>query len=347
MANMANANTQEAVNESKQNITPAHTNTKAETPVESNETTVTNTMVSTENKQAEEKAADHTTNTVNENIPLKDSAVLAATNEEKKDSTETKKQEKPTAPTDSSIVKKDSLKNMPYPKWAISLEGGPLLFVKNVQTNLFNTSGEKELLTYNGGLKAEYSFTRYLSLIVGVNYSTFIAKQDATYFYFPKNITTDYTFYTSYGTMSASSGTLLQGFNPAPWITTLSAQYAYKTQLSTLSVPIQANLTYLRSKRITLFVNAGINTQFAVAQQNHLQISKEHETDYIDNNNITANKFAFSLVAGLGCDIRLFKHFYFTATPGFVYGFSNLSNTAGVKNTPQYFMGNAGLKIKW
>ena len=245
------------------------------------------------------------------------------------------------------VASVDSLNNPPIlNRWALLLTGGPNFLMKNTTSNLFATLGEKQPNTYSATLKVEFKPFKRFAFTAGVSYSYFIAQQDATAFSFNKNLTSDYIFYSSYGAMPVDKNTMLQGYSPAPWVTTLSANYSYTSRINTLLIPIQAKYYYLNTKRINLFADMGISGMMVLSQQTNLSVIKENLTNNILYNQITTNKFNGLLMLGLGGDVLLYKQLYFTIDAGFRYAITNLSNTSGIKTNPTYFSANGGIKIK-
>src|SRR6185312_6122252 len=231
-------------------------------------------------------------------------------------------------------------------RWALLLTGGPNFFVKNTSNSLGSTSGETQPITYNGSIKAEYRLFKNIAISAGLNYSYFTAQQDATLFYFNKNQTTDFIFYSSYGPMAVDMNTMLQDFSPAAPVTMFHASYSYTSKLNTLAVPIEAKWYFVNGKRINLYTDLGANAMFVISEQTKLAVIKEHLTNNITYNQINTAKFNALLMLGLGGDVKLYKKLYFTVDGGFRYGATNLSNTTGIKTNPTYFSVNGGLKIK-
>jgi hypothetical protein len=286
----------------------------------------------------------------NENVVLKDSTqkdtVLKVVASTKNDSLIIKPDSvKKSTP----IANADSSNKVPIlNRWALILTGGPNFFIKNTKSNLFTTSGEKQPYTYNATLKIEFKPFKRIAFTAGVSYSYFIAQQDATLFYFNRYLTSDYTFYSSFGPMAVDKNTMLQGFSPlAPTtITMFRANYSYTSKINTLLIPVQAKYYYLNTKRINLFADIGISGMMVLSQQTNLSVIKEGVTNNLSYNQITTTKLNGLLMLGLGGDVRLYKQLYFTIDGSFRYNFNNLSSTSGIKNNPTYFSTNAGIKIK-
>jgi hypothetical protein len=281
----------------------------------------------------------------NPDIAVKDSLqkdtnqTIVATN--KKDSVIAKTDSiKPLVKTDSSI--KEPILN----RWALLLTGGPNFFLKNTQNSLFDNSGEKQPITYNTSFKVEYRLLKKIAISAGLNYSYFTAQQDATLFYFPKNLTSDFIFYSSYGPMAVDKNTMLQGYSPLAPITMFHANYSYTSKINTLQIPIEAKWYYVNGKKINLYAALGVSAMFVLSEQTKLSIIKEHFNNDLSYNQINTSKFNALLMLGLGGDIKLYKQLYFTIDGGFRYGAANLSNTSGIKTNPTYFSANGGLKIK-
>jgi hypothetical protein len=281
----------------------------------------------------------------NPDIAVKDSLqkdtnqTIVATN--KKDSVIAKTDSiKPLVKTDSSI--KEPILN----RWALLLTGGPNFFLKNTQNSLFDNSGEKQPITYNTSFKVEYRLLKKIAISAGLNYSYFTAQQDATLFYFPKNLTSDFIFYSSYGPMAVDKNTMLQGYSPLAPITMFHANYSYTSKINTLQIPIEAKWYYVNGKKINLYAALGVSAMFVLSEQTKLSVIKEHFNNDLSYNQINTSKFNALLMLGLGGDIKLYKQLYFTIDGGFRYGAANLSNTSGIKTNPTYFSANGGLKIK-
>ncbi len=251
------------------------------------------------------------------------------------------------AKTTNPLAKKDSVNELPLlNRWSLALNGGPNFCLKNSQNSLFDNSGEKQPITYNTNIKLEYRLFKKIGVSLGVNYSYFTAKQDATLFYFNKNLTSDFIFYSSFGPMAVDKNTMLQGFSPMAPVTMFQASYSYTSKINTLVIPIEAKFYYLNSKKINLYSSFGISGMFVLSEKTNLSIIKEHVTNNVSFNQITTTKANALLMLGLGGDVKLFKQLYFTVDGGFRYGVNNLSNTAGIKTIPAYFSISGGLKIK-
>ncbi|MEO8761624.1 MAG: outer membrane beta-barrel protein [Bacteroidia bacterium] len=250
--------------------------------------------------------------------------------------------------TNNPIAKKDSVNELPLlNRWSLAITGGPNIFLKNIHNSLFDNSGEKQPITYHTNLKIEYRLFKKISVSLGVNYSYFIAKQDATLFYFNKNLTSDFIFYSSFGPMAVDKNTMLQGFSPMAPVTMFQANYSYTSKINTLVIPIEAKFYYLNRKKINLYTSLGVSGMFVLSEKTNLSIIKEHVTNNVSFNQITTTKANALLMLGLGGDVKLFKQLYFTVDAGFRYSVNNLSNTAGIKTIPTYFSINGGLKIKF
>ncbi len=273
-------------------------------------------------------------------VSAKDSAqtIVATT---KKDSVIAKTDSvKPLVKTDSSI--KEPILN----RWALLLTGGPNFFLKNTQNSLFDNSGEKQPITYNTSFKVEYRLLKKIAISAGLNYSYFTAQQDATLFYFPKNLTGDFIFYSSYGPMAVDKNTMLQGYSPLAPITMFHANYSYTSKINTLQIPIEAKWYYVNGKKINLYAALGASALYVLSEQTKLSVIKEHFNNDLSYNQINTSKFNALLMLGLGGDIKLYKKLYFTIDGGFRYGTANLSNTTGINTNLTYFSANGGLKIK-
>jgi|GEM_PF-4615262 len=330
-----------------ENVRAAIDETKQET---TNEVETTNTnIVSADDKQVEEAKIEPVD--VKQNVVAvktdteikKDTAIVAVVNKEDSAKTDDKKKDEPLI----AKTKTDSLPSTEkMSRWALLLTGGPNLFLKNTSNSLFNTTGEKQPPTYNASVKMEYKLFKKVAVSIGLNYSYFTAQQDATIFYFNKNQTADFIFYSSYGPMAVNMNTMLQDFNPAPWITTLKASYSYTSKINMLQVPIEAKWYFINGKKLNLYTVLGASGMFVVSERTNLSVIKEHMTNNLSYNQVNTTKFNALLMLGLGGDVRLYKKLYFTVDGGFRYGTANLSNTAGIKTYPTYFSINGGLKIR-
>ncbi len=245
-------------------------------------------------------------------------------------------------------VKLDSLAKEPLGnRWSLLALGGTNFFLKNTQSSLFTTANETQPITYNASLKVEYKLLKKLSVSAGISYNYFIAKQDATLFYFNKNLNGDFIFYSSYGPMAVDKNTMLQGFSPLAPVTMFQAKYSYTSKISTLAIPIEAKFYYLNNKKINLYAALGGSGMFVLSQQTNLSVIKEHITNNVSFNQITTTKANALLMLGFGGDIKLYKKLYFTIDGGFRYGVINQSNTIGTKTYPTYFSVSGGFKIKF
>jgi hypothetical protein len=361
---------QNMVHESKESISPQLTNNnkalnttskanvnQQNTPSSVNQEAVLSTSVAHQNqikdssiiKNTEENAITATA-LVNSSEQNKEAAIKDSL---QKDTSlvivSTPKKDSLIAKTDSikPLVKTDSSINTPIlNRWALLLTGGPNFFLKNTQNSLFDNSSEKQPITYNTSFKAEYRLLKNIALSAGLNYSYFTARQDATLFYFPKNLSSDFIFYSSYGSMAVDRNTMLQGFSPQAPVTMFHANYSYTSKINTLLIPVEVKWYYVNGKKINLYTALGVSALFVLFEQTKLFVLKEHITNDVSYNQINTSKFNTLLMLGLGGDIKLYKQLYFTVDGGFRYGTANLSNTVGIKNNPTYFSVSGGLKIK-
>ncbi|MGZ3864440.1 MAG: outer membrane beta-barrel protein [Bacteroidia bacterium] len=272
----------------------------------------------------------------------------AATNETKKDSTHVKEEKKDSVPTPVKTAAADSGKKSIFtPVWSIALLGGPNFFSSNSQSTTAKTLNEHQQLTYNGELKVQYRPIKFLSVSGGVNFTTFTAKQDATYFRFNKYQTSDYLFHSSFGDMAVPMSDMLQGFWFNAPTDSFFANYSYTTTLQTINIPVEANLHFLNTKWVNLSLGIGANSSYAIGQQTHFSLIKENSTQGYTYNNVTANKFNLLLMASLGCDVRITKHWYITLNPSYKYGVTNMSPVSGTTYKPAFFSANGGVKFKF
>jgi hypothetical protein len=254
---------------------------------------------------------------------------------------------------DSSIIQPektatDSTKKGPFiPEIAILFTGGLNSFTSGAQSNLYTSSNERQTNTFNGEVKFQYRPFKYFSFSGGMNYTTYTAKQDATYFRFNKRQTEDYKFYSSFGSMTVPMTTILDGYYFNAPTDTFFAKYSYNSTVQTINIPIEANLHFLNTKWVNLYFGLGVNTSLAFSQHTHFTLIKENFNNDMNYNNITVNKFNFLLMAGLGCDVRITKHWYFTLSPSYKYGLTNMSAQNGTTYKPSFFSGNAGVKFKF
>jgi hypothetical protein len=139
----------------------------------------------------------------------------------------------------------------------------------------------------------------------------------------------------------------LQGYSIIAPIDSFGLRYMYTATLQTFNIPLQANLHFLNTSRVSLYTGAGINATYALSQHSHLTLIKEHSNTDIFYNKVTVNRFNAMLTLGLGCDIRLYKRFYFTLAPYYRYALNNQSATSGITFKPSYFSANGGFRIKF
>jgi len=328
------ANTNTASTTKKEDVKNITDETKQ---VSSKEVVATNTVSET-NKAPEETKTEQEVVKQNDAVAKTDSTVVVPVTKTDSVKTEDKKKDEPVAKADSTPTLTE--------RWALLLTGGPNFFLRNTNNSLVNTSGEKQPATYNTSLKVEYKLLKRLSVSAGINYSYFTAQQDATLFYFNKNQTTDFLFYSSYGPMAVNMNTMLQGYSMASPVTYFHANYSYTSNINTLQVPIEAKIYFVNGKRLNLYTALGASGMFVISEQTNLSIIKENNTNNLSYNQVNTSKFNALLMFGLGGDVRLYKKLYFTVDGGFRYGAMNLSNTTGITTNPTYFSVNGGLKIK-
>jgi hypothetical protein len=327
--------------------TPAVVETKQDPPV--SETKETKTPVAEGTKKEETKTP------ITENqtpvVTTKTDSVITtpvASAETKKDSTAIKAEKKDSVITPPKIAAIDSSKKNPFiPEWTLAFLGGPNIFSATSQSSFVTTMHETQNTTYNGEAKLSYRPFKLISFSGGMNFTSYTAQQDATYFTFNRYQTDDFQFYSSFGSMGVPMKTMLEGFSPMAPFSTFFAKYAYTTTLQTLNVPIEANIHFLNTNRVRLYLGIGGNSSFAIAQSSHLSLIKENSTTDFSYNNVTANKFNFLLVAGLGCDIRVTKHWFITLNPAYKYGITNMSGVNGTTYKPAFFSANGGIKFKF
>ncbi|MGZ3865196.1 MAG: outer membrane beta-barrel protein [Bacteroidia bacterium] len=314
------------VSEAKsENTAPvALTDTKEEEPTKENQTAKTNiTNTEPETKKQETTVA-----------------------ETKKESTPVKEERKDSIPGPVKTVDADSGKKSIFtPVWSIAILGGPNFFSSNSQSATVKTLNEHQQLTYNGELQMQYRPIKLLSISGGVNFTTFTAKQDATYFRFNKYQTSDYLFHSSFGDMAVPMSDMLQGFWFNAPTDTFFSKYSYTTTIQTINIPLQANVHFLNTKWINLSLGIGVNNSYAIGEQTHFSLIKENSTLNYTYNQVNANKFNLLLMASLGCDIRITKHWSFTVNPSYKYGITNMSKVSGTTYKPAFLSANAGMKF--
>lgn len=330
--------------ESKTEVSPKEntvhsTQTNTETETTKQETTVANT------EHQNTKPETVATNTE----PETSKQEMAVTIETKKDSTaQVKEEKKDSVLQPVKVAAADSNKTDAFkPIWSLSFLGGPNFFNANSQSSSVKTLNENQQMTYNEEVKLQFQPMKFLSISAGVNYNTFTAKQDATYFRFYKYQTEDYQFHSSLGSMAVPMSTMLQGFWFNAPTDTFFSKYSYTTTVQTINIPLQANAHFLNTKWVNLYLGLGANSSYAIGQHTHFSLIKENSTVEYNYNNITANKFNLMLMASLGCDIRITKRWYITLNPSYRYGVTNFSSVSGTTYKPAFFSANGGVKFKF
>lgn len=328
-------------NPAKENSVPS-TETKSE-----NTTPITVTSTEQPNTKHETAATNTEQETVATNPKSETTKQETAVAEIKKDSTpQVKEEKKDSVQTPVKTAATDSGKKSIFtPQWSIALLGGPNFFSSNSQSTTVRTLNEHQQLTYNGEIKMQYRPIKFLSVSGGINFMTFTAQQDATYFRFNKYQTADYQFHSSFGDMAVPMSDMLQGFWFNAPLDTFFADYSYTTTVQTINIPLQANVHFLNSKWVNLSLGIGANSSYAIGQHTHLSLIKENSRQEYNYNNVTAGKFNLLLMASLGCDIRITKHWYVTINPSYRYGVTNFSSISGTTYKPAFFSANAGVKF--
>ncbi|HWY37782.1 MAG TPA: outer membrane beta-barrel protein, partial [Bacteroidia bacterium] len=275
---------------------------------------------------------------------ITNSPVAAAEN--KQDSLPQKQEKKDSLLT--SATTGDTTKKLPFkPEWALSLLGGANIFMPGTQSTLFIPANEKHPGTPTGELKLQYRPFKYFSFSGGMNFTYYTAKQDATYFKFDKYRQEDFLFYSSFGSTPVPMKTMLDGYYFNALTDTFSAHYAYSASLQTLNIPLQANFHFLNTKWVNLSLGLGANGSFAISQQTHLTVIKENFNNDVYYNKVTVNRFSAMLMIGLGCDVRITKHWYVTLAPSYKYGITNMSSVNGTSFKPGYLSASGGIKFKF
>lgn len=244
-------------------------------------------------------------------------------------------------------IKKDSVKTIPDYRWAVSLIGGPNIYLNQAKTQLFDSKTESQKTTYGGEFKAEYNFIKNLSASIGVGYQSHSIQKDSTRFTFSKYMTNDYIVNSSFGPMAIDNGTLMQGFFMIAPVDSFFAAYKYTSTIQSINVPLQLNWYFLNKSRIKLSGCLGINTNYIISQQSRLTLIKEHHVDDIYYKSIQSNKINGILLLSLGCDVRLTKRLYFTLAPSYRYALTNYSKVPGIVFKPSYISGAGGFKFRF
>lgn len=243
-------------------------------------------------------------------------------------------------------VEKDSIKTALKNRWAISLIGGPNVFLNQTKTTLFDSKTEIQPTTYSGELKVEYRFFKKLSASIGIGYQGNNIQKDSTRFKFSKYIASDYIVNSSCGPMTIDKNTLLQGFFMTAPIDTFFASYKYTSTIKSINIPLQVNWCFLNKSRLQLYTGFGVNASYIFSQESHLTLKKEHnETDFYYKN-IETNRLNAILLLSLSCDIRLTKRLYFTMTPSYRYSLTNYSQTPGIMFKPSSVSLLGGIKVR-
>ena len=241
---------------------------------------------------------------------------------------------------------KDSIKINSLSRWAISLVGGPTIFLNQANTRLFDSKTEKQPITYAGEIKIEYNFFKNFTASIGVGYQSHTIQKDSTVFRFSKYTNDDYVINSSFGKMSINNSILLQGYFMAAPIDTFSAAYKYRSTIQSLNIPFQINWYLINKSKFKLSSGIGINANYVFSQQNHLTLIKEHRTNDFYVKDIGVNRFNTILLLSLGCDIRLTKRLSFTFVPSYKYGLSNYTPISGIIFKPSYISVMGGIKMR-
>ncbi|MFL5752304.1 MAG: outer membrane beta-barrel protein [Bacteroidia bacterium] len=234
----------------------------------------------------------------------------------------------------------------PFTAIAISTYFSPEYFmpqVSSAQEN-FSSASETHDLRYSFGLKAEYRPVRILGIQLGAAYSEISQQSSVQRVFFPKNISTPYTFYGSLGEMQVDPDVMKDGFSPLAPMTQFPADYKYTQKVSFINIPVNLKL-HFGKKKFGFTVLAGLNTQYALKQHSQVTLIKEHFENVVNYSDVKVNKLNYSALAGIGFEYKLSKRIGILLEPNMRYNFSNLSRLSSISNKPVILGANAGILI--
>lgn len=249
------------------------------------------------------------------------------------------------------ITAADSLKETippidPFNPVAISTYFSPEYFMPKISSaqEMYSPGAETHNIRYSFGLKAEFRPVRLLGIQLGVAYSEISQQSSSQHIYFPKNLSTPYTFYGSLGEMQADPDVMKEGFSPMAPVSQYPLSYRYSQKVSFINVPVNVKL-HFGKKKLGVTVLAGLNTQYALKQHSQLVLEKEHFNNVIDDNNIKVNRLNYSALIGVGAEYKLNKFLGVFVEPNVRYNVSDLSRQPGISNKPVIFGANTGVNF--
>ncbi len=228
--------------------------------------------------------------------------------------------------------------------FTLSIYYSPLIARNDVTTNnsKFNIQNVKANNRYLIGAKLGFNLSSKFVLTAGLAYSQYNQTLSPDTVSFSRYINQPFIFNTSLGNMSVSAATMLQGFNPAPFITTLHTKYQYSQTIHYINMPITAQLRFGIGKLKT-YITAGVNMEYAISSGGTLDLLKETETDRTTYTSLDVNKFNISTTAGVGIEYALKKHLSAFLEPNANLNLLSISSSAKSLNYNLGCLG--GIKI--
>ncbi|MGZ3883736.1 MAG: hypothetical protein ACXVPQ_04655 [Bacteroidia bacterium] len=231
----------------------------------------------------------------------------------------------------------------PFKRFGICLLAGP-----EYMKPLPRSFNETTALTFNGGLRLQYFISRRFAVELGASYQTAHSSASNDTLAFEKNLNYDTYIQSTYGDMTVDPATLMTGFSPMAPINTFKVKYSYQLHYDVLNVPLNLKFYPVKRDKLSVSITAGLNSQKIISQSAQLVLYKENFNNVLNYNNMLSGKLNFSLLFGLGCELKLFKRIYIVAEPNLRYGLTNMNTTYGINGNRSkflYFDGNAGFKI--
>jgi hypothetical protein len=232
----------------------------------------------------------------------------------------------------------------PFSAVAISTYFSPDYFAAKVSSaqETFMPGAESHNIRFSFGLKAEFRPVRMLGIQLGLAYSEISQQGTKQRIWFPKNISTPYTFYSSLGEMQVDPDVMKDGFSMMAPLTQFPADYTYSQKVSFINVPLNIKL-HFGKKKFSFTVLAGLNTQYAYKQKSQIILHKEHFDNVVNYSDVKVNKINYSALAGLGAEYKINKRIGIYVEPNVRYSVNDLSKVPGISNKPLIIGANTGV----
>lgn len=240
---------------------------------------------------------------------------------------------KPMAKADTSLL--------PFKRFGIYVLAGP-----TIAKQILNST-EIPLIKTMYNLKLCYLLTKKIGVEAEINYQNIGASQSEKELSFQKNLTNTTFIPTSYGDLAVDPATLMDGFSPMAPIPTFTTKYSYQIIYQAINIPLTFKFYPVKKDKLSVSAFAGLSTQKIISQTTTLTFYKESFTNVLNYNSTIPSKINFSLLFGLGCELKLYKNMYFVAEPRIRYGLSNMNSSSPARSKVLYLDGSAGIKISF